>query len=69
MYNNNRAPRWREGSILLKDFYLLSKDDKYNYVESLLKIPVHHQGDTDEFILHFFYKKKSKQFLDLTEEL
>ena len=69
MYNNNRTPRWRQGSILLKDFYKLSNEDKRIYVESILQIPEEHQCDTDEYILHFFYKKKSKQFLDITVEI
>jgi hypothetical protein len=69
MYNNNRAPKWRAGEILLKQFYKLSAEDKRIYVESILQIPVEHQSDTDEYIIHFFYKKKNKQFLDLIEQL
>ena len=69
MYNNNRVPRWRQGSILLKEFYKLSRDEKRIYVESIIQIPVEQQGDTDEYIIHFFHKKKSKQFLDITEQI
>lgn len=67
MYNNNRTPRWREGSILLKDFYKLSTSDKRIYVEEIKKIPVEELGDSDDYILHFFDKNKNKinNFLEL----
>lgn len=67
MYKNNRTPRWREGSILLKDFYKLSTSDKRIYVESILKVPVEELDDTDEYILHFFHKKEPDNFFSLKE--
>jgi hypothetical protein len=69
MYNNNKVSRWRAGEMVLKEFYKLSAEDKRIYVESIIQIPVEHQSDTDEYIIQFFYKKKSKQFLDITEQI
>jgi len=66
MYNN-RTPRWREGAILLKDFYKLSSVEKQQYVESILEIPVDEQDDSDQYILHFFHKKKPEHFFTLKE--
>jgi hypothetical protein len=67
MYNNNRIPRWREGAMLLKDFYKLTSIEKQQYVEEIKKIPVEELGDSDEYILHFFDKEKKKinNFLEL----
>lgn len=64
MYNN-KAPKWRENSMLLKDFYKLNNIDKQKYIESILLVPEQDRGDSDEYILHFFYKRKVDNFYSL----
>jgi hypothetical protein len=64
MYNN-KAPKWREGSILVKDFYKLNLIEKKEYIESILLVPVEDRGDSDVYILHFFNKKKLNNFYSL----
>jgi len=50
--------KFRKGAMSLKDFYALKKEQKEEYVQELLKVPVDSRGDIDIYILRFFNKEE-----------
>ena len=58
-------PKWRTGDIGLKAFYLLTKEEKEQYVKSLLNIPESERSSCDEYIIRFNYKPEKKNFYTL----
>lgn len=65
----NKAPRWRENELTLKEFQRLESSNKKIYVESLLLLKPEEISFNDEYILHFYIKKapeqKQKNFITL----
>ena len=69
MYNNI-TPRWRESELSLKEFQLLSKENRNKYIEDVLQLLDTEISFNDEYILTFYtkkYKEKAKKFLDFDE--
>ena len=46
-------PKWRIGALSLKEFHLLKKDEKNNYIKELMLIPDNEKGDVDKHILRY----------------
>ena len=46
-------PKWRIGALSLKEFHLLQKEEKNNYIKELMLIPDKERGDVDKHILRY----------------
>jgi hypothetical protein len=63
-------PKWRVGSLSLLEFHSLKRDEKNNYIKSLMLIPDNEKGDVDIHILRFYsidIKPNTKNFYTLDE--
>jgi len=61
--------KWRDGSMGIKEFYKLSKEQRNLYVQELLKIPIIERSNSDEYILNFYGPKENKLFIKLDEDI
>ena len=46
-------PKFRIGALSLKEFHLLQKEEKNNYIKELMLIPDNEKGDVDKHILRY----------------
>lgn len=59
---------WRQDELSFKEFTLLSKVEKEEYIFLLNGLPENERGTNDLYILNLFSKKeKSKKFLSLDD--
>ena len=50
----DRTPLWRDGSIGLKTFYSYSKEQRNEYIKSILLVPVSERTYLDNHLIKFF---------------
>jgi len=63
-------PKWRVGAVSLKEFHLLTKESKNEYIKSLMQIPDKEKSDVDIHILRFYsidIKPDTKNFFTLED--
>jgi hypothetical protein len=63
-------PKWRVGALSLLEFHSLKRDEKNNYIKSLMLIPDNEKGDVDIHILRFYsidIKPENKNFFTLED--
>jgi hypothetical protein len=63
-------PKWRIGALSLKEFHLLQKEEKNNYIKELMLIPDKDRGDVDKHILRYdsiSIKPDNKNFFTLED--
>ena len=63
-------PKFRIGALSLKEFYLLKREEKNQYIKELIEIPVNERGDVDIHILRFHSidtKPDTKNFFTLED--
>jgi hypothetical protein len=53
-----KLPKFRKDALSLKEFQLLSKEEKENYIKEIEELPKEILGDVDEHILNFYSIKK-----------
>jgi hypothetical protein len=65
------APKFRTGSLSLKEFYKLSSTEKQVHIARLVLVPEKDRGDVDTFILRFYNPelKQQRNFFSFEEEL
>ena len=63
-------PKWRIGALSLKEFHLLKKEEKNNYIKELMQIPDNEKGDVDKHILKYnsiHVEPENKNFFTLDD--
>ena len=66
----DKTPLWRDGSIGLKTFYSYSTEQRNQYIQSILKVPVTERTYLDNHIIKFFNilpKEPVKHWLSFEE--
>jgi hypothetical protein len=58
---NIKLPKFRKDSLSLKEFQLLSKEEKENYIKEIEELPKEMLGDVDEHIINFYAVKKPEK--------
>ena len=53
-----KLPKFRKDALSLKEFQLLSKEEKVNYINEIELLPKEILGDVDEHIINFYGIKK-----------
>ena len=66
MERNNKI-KWRDGSIGLKEFYKLLKEDREKYIEEIMKIPVEQRSNSDDYIINFYGPRINNLFIKLED--
>lgn len=63
-------PKWRIGALSLNEFHLLKRDEKNEYIKSLMQVPDIEKADVDIHILKFYsidIKPDTKNFFTLED--
>lgn len=66
----DRTPLWRDGSVGVKTFYSFTKQERNEYIQSILKVPVSERTYCDNHIVKFFNvmpEKPDKHFFSIEE--
>jgi hypothetical protein len=65
-----RTPLWRDGSVGLKTFYSFNKEQRNEYIKSILLVPVSERTYLDNHLIKFFNvmpEQPVKHFFSLEE--
>lgn len=64
-------PTFREGALNIKQFYLLSRIEKDEYIKELLQLPKEVLGEVDKHILKFYSieLRPANNFISMEESL